>query len=335
MLNPMQRLVAILIVVTCFASCTPHRDFEEYTHPPVPDYGQSDAWVCLPTKHNSSDSVPTGSGAQDMQASAQVDVFYVYPTLDFSGKNWNADIHDKKLNKFIEQTAICSQATVFNGSCKVYSPRYRQGTLASFYTLNGNGGKALQLAYTDVEAAFRYYIKNYNNGRPFIIAGHSQGTLMAYKLVQEFIDTTPLRSQMVAAYLVGYGIQKSFFKNLKPCDSATQTGCYITWNSVMWGKENATVSKFFKGVCINPLTWKPDSAYVDALYNLGTVNHNFEIDHNEVGAACRGGVLTISQPKDKGYRPFGTGFHIYDYNFFYMNIRKNVQQRVDAYLKSH
>jgi hypothetical protein len=330
----MLRLGTLLFLLVFFSACTPHGNFEDYTHPPLPDYSQTDAWACLPTKHNASDTVPLGTSEKDMQATAQVDVFYIYPTLDLSGSNWNADIHDKKLNKFIEKLAISSQATAFNGSCKVYAPRYRQGTLASFYTLNGNGGKALQLAYTDVEAAFRYYIKNYNKGRPFIIAGHSQGTLMAYKLVQEFIDTTPLRSQMVAAYLVGYGIQKSFFKNLKPCDSATQTGCFITWNSVMQGKENVSLSKFFTGVCINPLTWKPDSGYVDALYNLGTLNKNLKIDDHEVGAACRSGVLCVSEPKDRGYKPFGTGYHVYDYNFFYMNIRKNVQQRVDAYLKS-
>ncbi len=158
---------------------------------------------------------------------------------------------------------------------------------------------------------------------------------MAYKLIQEFIDTTALRNQMVAAYLVGYGIKKEFFKNIKPCDSAPQTGCFVTWNSVMWGQEDANVSKFFKGVCVNPLTWKHDSNYVDASYNLGTLNHNFKIDNHEVGAACRGGVLTVSTPKDPGYRPFGTGYHIYDYNFFYINIRRNVQQRVEAYLKKH
>ncbi len=66
---------------------------------------------------------------------------------------------DERLNKTIEKTAILAQATAFNISCKVYAPRYRQGTLACFYSLPGNGGKALQLAYTDIESAFKYYMK--------------------------------------------------------------------------------------------------------------------------------------------------------------------------------
>jgi hypothetical protein len=154
--------------------------------------------------------------------------------------------------------------------------------------------------------------------------------------LQEFVDTTALRKQLVAAYLVGYHIQKDYFKNLKPCDSATQTGCYITWNTVQMGGEYSALSKFFSGVCVNPLTWKQDTGYVDASHNLGSINYSFKkIDEHEVGAAIRNGVLTVSAPASKDYKTFRTGYHIYDYNFFYMNIRKNVQQRVDAYLKSH
>jgi hypothetical protein len=328
----------VLFLLCILVSCKPWSDFDKETHPPVPDYSQADAWACLPTKHNASDTVPPNSGEKDMQSTASVDVFYIYPTLDFSGGNWNADIHNKKLNKLIERTAVRAQAGAFNGSCKVYAPRYRQGTLACFYdkTGTGSGSKALQLAYTDIRAAFQYYIKNYNQGRPFIIAGHSQGTLMAYQLLQEFVDTTALRKRMVAAYLVGYHIQKDYFKNLKPCDSATQTGGYITWNTVQMNGQNSSLSKFFAGVCINPLTWKPDTGYIDASSDLGSVNYSFKkVEPHEVATAIRGGVLTVSAPVDKGYRTFRTGYHIYDYNFFYMNIRKNVQQRVEAYLKTH
>ncbi len=337
MLNAMRKYGIFLFVLGVFTACTPHRNFEEYDHHKLPDYSREDAWVCIPTRHNASDTVPLNSSEKDMQATAQVDVFYIYPTLDLSGKNWNADIYDTHLNKTIEKTAIPNQASAFNGCCKVYSPRYRQGTLAAFYdkTGKGSGSKALQLAYTDIRSAFQYYIKNYNKGRPFIIAGHSQGTLMAYKLLQEFVDTTALRKQLVAAYLVGFHIEKSFFKNLQPSDSATETGCYIVWNTVGTGSEYTNLSKFFSGVCINPLTWKQDTSFVDAKYNLGTLNHSFKIDLDEVGAGIRNGVLRISKPLHKNYKTFGTGYHIYDYNFFYMNIRKNVQQRVDAYLKSH
>jgi len=123
---------------------------------------------------------------------------------------------------------------------------------------------------------------------------------------------------------------------LKPCDSATQTGGYITWNTVKMGGENSSLGKFFAGVCINPLTWKPDTGFVDSRYDIGSVNYSFKkIEPQELGTAIRGGVLTVSAPVNKGYKTFRTGYHIYDYNYFYMNIRKNVQLRVEAYLKTH
>ncbi len=332
----MQRFRILYLFIVLLGACTPHRAFEEYDHHAVPDYSRPDAWICLPARHNASDTVPLNTTEKDLQATAKVDVFYIYPTLDLSGGNWNADIYDKHLNKTIEKTAIINQASVFNGCCKVYSPRYRQATLAAFYdkTENASGTKALHLAYSDIRLAFQYYIKNYNQGRPFIIAGHSQGTLMAYNLLREFIDTTALRKQLVAAYLIGYHVDKNFFKNLKPSDSATETGCYIVWNTVATGGEYTKLSKFFSGVCVNPLTWKQDTAFVDARYNIGTLNHSFKIDSNEVGAGIRNGVLHISKPIHKGYKTFGTGYHIYDYNFFYMNLRRNVEQRVAAYLKT-
>lgn len=332
----MLKLVTMIFFCCAFASCTPRISFDKETHPPAPDYSDTTAWDCLPTHHNASDTVPPNSGERDMQATAAVDVFYIYPTLDFSGANWNADIHDKKLNKRIEETAVRVQAGAFNGSCKVYAPLYRQGTLACFYDKNENGKEALNLAYHDIRAAFQCYIKHYYKGRPFIIAGHSQGTLMAYKLLQEFVDTTVLHKQLVAAYLIGYHIEPGYFKNLKPCDSATQTGCYITWNTVEMGGENSSLAKFFSGVCVNPLTWKRDTGLVNANYDLGSVNFTFKkIDIHEVGTAIRKGVLTVTPPIDKGYKTFRTGYHIYDYNFFYMNIRQNVAQRVKAYLSTH
>jgi len=333
----MRHFGILLICIAFLAGCTPLGSFDKRKHPPVPDYSQPNAWACLPTIHNASDTVPINSDEKDLQADAAVDVFYIYPTLDLSSGNWNADIHNKRLNKRIAKTAIRNQASVFNGCCKVYAPRYRQGTLACFYdkTGKGSGAKALELAYADVREAFRYYIKNYNHGRPFIIAGHSQGTLMAYKLLQECVDTTPLRKQLVAAYLIGFHIEKKYFKNLKPSDSATETGCYITWNTVKMGGEYAKLSQFFSGVCVNPLTWKQDTGFVDASHNSGSLNYQFKLDAHEVGTAIRNGVLCITPPVHQHYKTFGTGYHIYDYNFFYANIRDNVQQRVNAYLKTH
>src|SRR6185312_970511 len=331
------KIFYIAICSFMLAGCfKPWFSFESYKTPPEPDYSHEDEWVALPWRHDAADTVPPGSGQTDNQANAQVDVFYIYPTLDFSTMEWNANTHNKWLNKTIEHTAIRAQASVFNGSCRVFAPRYRQAILASFMDKRGNGTKALQLAYSDVKRAFIYYLQHYNNGRPIIIAGHSQGSLHAAHLVKEFFDTTALKQKLVVAYLIGYKVQKDSLKQLRPCDSAKQTGCYVAWNTVKWGDSKDMVGDYFRGVCINPLSWKQDSVYVDKVYNLGSLNYKYSgIDKNEVGTACRNGLLWITKPTSLGYSHLGKSYHIFDYNLFYMNIRANVAERVGAYLKNN
>ena len=50
-----------------------------------------------------------------------------------------------------------------------------------------------------MRAAFIYYLKNHNHGRPIIIASHSQGTWHAGRLLKEFFEGKPL--QTVTAYV--------------------------------------------------------------------------------------------------------------------------------------
>jgi len=331
------RGVLLSIITVMLTGCfKPWFNYEEYPVPKPPDYANDAYWACLPWKHNASDTVPPGSGLIDEQTDAKVDVFFIYPTLDLRTDEWNASVDDNLLNKVIDKTSIRAQASVFNGSCRIFAPRYRQAVFASFLDKDGNGTKALALAYSDVEAAFKYYMQHYNKGRPVIIAGHSQGCLHAYKLVKEFFDTSALKQQLVAAYLVGFKINKDSIKNIKPCDSAKETGCYVTWNTVTENGLSGKASNYFSGVCVNPLNWKQDSTYIDAVYNMGSVDYKFGgIDNHEAGAACRNGLLVVKISDHNKYVPLFNSYHLYDYNLFYMNIRANVADRVNAYLKLH
>ena len=164
----------VVIGITLSSCFKPFHQFSHYAPPPIPDYALEKNWAALPNKKDSADAVPVNSSEIDNQNVAQADVFYIYPTLNFSRAGWNARVDSKRLNKRIDKYPIRMQASVFNGSCKVYSPRYRQATFGSFLEKKpGSGKQALDLAYQDVKAAFDYYLNNYNHGRPFIIAGHS------------------------------------------------------------------------------------------------------------------------------------------------------------------
>jgi hypothetical protein len=300
-------------------------------------------WAALPDRQDNADVVPTG--ATDNQATAAVDVFFLHPTTYYNRANWNQPLDDPGANEFTDKNVLRGQASSFNGSGRVYAPRYRQATLYSFRDKEGNREKALDLAYSDVKAAFQYYLENYNEGRPIILASHSQGSRHGTKLLEEFFAEEPLRSQFVAAYMVGWGgspdKNEEEIAGIPVCDSPDQTGCWLTWNSVAKRDPESRISK--DAVCVNPLTWKTDGEYAAHELNLGGVS--FPEDENEtpepdvgvVCAQCVDGVLVVSRPEVEGYSymPMGKdNYHIYDYGLFYMNVRENVRERVEAYLAS-
>ena len=307
--------------------------FDEKTAPAAPDYADKANWSALPFRKDAADVIPK-SETWVNDSLKEVDVFYVHPTLYRKGKTWNADVKNRKLNNKVDQKPVHFQASAFNASCRVYAPRYRQAIIDVFYEEKStpeDSRKALDLAYQDVRKAFEFYLLNYNNGRPFIIAGHSQGSLHARRLLQEFIDTTKLRQRMIAAYIVGMAVHENMYKNLRICESADATNCFVGWISYKEG--HLPTSKFFAGSqCVNPVTWTTDTAFVDRGNSLGTVVLNI----NKKRAECcntrltgDGDVLWV-KTKAPLLRRF-KNLHIADYNLFWYDIRKNVRVRIEAW----
>ena len=322
-----------MLLSSCLA---PRRSFEESQTPSPPDYTQSKYWAALPTKKDSADAVPPGSGDKDAQAAAKADVFFIYPTIYLTGKRWNADVESRKLNKRIDKTTIQNQASVFNGSCKVYAPRYRQAVLYAYLDKKGNGTKAMDLAYEDVKKAFEYYLKNYNNGRPLIIASHSQGSHHAFRLIKDYFEKdSALYRKLICAYLIGATVENDFTVVI-PCDSANQTGCMVSWRSAKWGTKE---DKYFfqrSKFCTNPLSWKRDTAYLSAKNNLGSLPFGAKrMDVKVADAKVNNNILWVHKPKKGGYFKNNRNYHVMDYNLFWMNIRVNVKQRVEHYLATH
>lgn len=303
--------------------------------PPAPDYSLEKNWAALPFRQDSADDIPSFEHwISDSLKNA--DVFFIYPTIYLTGKTWNEDVNDKALNKRVDSKTIKYQASVFNASCRVYAPRYRQAALKSFYGKSGQaratGDEALDFAYQDVKRAFEYYLQHYNNGRPIILASHSQGSLHARKLLHDFFDNNPeLRHRLVCAYVVGFGITDTMFQNLKPCGNSGETGCYVTWASFKYGYEPVN-SPLYGNICVNPVTWNSDTVYVDASKSIGSLLLSF---NKEYPHACATQIhhhhlwVQTSLPFLRRMR----NLHIADYNLFWFDIRKNVADRVQSFMK--
>ncbi|HWB63612.1 MAG TPA: DUF3089 domain-containing protein, partial [Chitinophagales bacterium] len=312
-------LVLVLILNTYSISAQKVVPFNAANQPPAPDYSQEKYWSALPFRTDAADILPAGEKwAGD--SLKNVDVFYIYPTVYVKGKTWNADNNNKKQNKRVDTKPVRYQASVFNASCRVYAPRYRQARLLAFYNKE-EGEKALAFAYQDVKRAFEYYLAHYNHGRPIIIASHSQGTYHARRLLGEYFDTTALRKQLVAAYVIGYGFKKGQYKNLQPCNSPTQIGCYITWASFKNGYDPGN-SVLCGNVCVNPITWNSDTIAIPASQSAGSMLLSFKkVYQHSTGAQVHNGYLWVktTMPIIRHWNVM----HLGDYNLFWYDIRKN------------
>ncbi len=340
------RNVFILGLILCLAAACKTQEparlsigWNESPLPPEINYALSENWAALPNRKDAADTIPLKSALQDEQDKAKADVFFIHPTIytysPTTPFQWNANIQDEFLNHKVDSSTILNQASIFNEAGRVYAPRYRQAHYYAFVTPNkADKDSSLQVAYSDVKKAFEYYLANYNQGRPLIIASHSQGTLHATRLIKEFIDGKDLQKQFVAAYLIGIATPKNTFTNIKPCESANQIGCFIAWTTFQqgylppWHPGKATDL-----VSTNPLTWRLDEAFAPKELNEGGVSYGFKWVKNFADAQNHLGLLWINTPY-----VFGRSFvkiknwHQADMNLFYAPIRKNAKNRVSAYL---
>ncbi|MBL7968374.1 MAG: DUF3089 domain-containing protein [Prolixibacteraceae bacterium] len=306
---------------------------------PAPDYSDLKYWAASPYKEDTSDKIPDFLKGEIRDTHA--DVFFIHPTSYFGEEKtspWNADLRDTVVNSTTDNLSILMQSTVFNGSCRVFAPRYRQGNMEAFYVFDTPEAKAaFDLAYQDVRTAFQYYLKNYNKNRPIIIASHSQGSLHAIRLLQEFFDGKPFQKQLVCAYVVGYPIAKDDFKRLPFGEKPDQTGCFVGWCTYAKGELPKGISAAKKNAfCVNPLTWTTSEQWASPDLHQGIMFGFESVVPHTVGAGIEptAKVLWIETPVvlDEKKGPI-KNYHVYDYNLFWMNIRQNVKDRIDAYFK--
>lgn len=212
---------------------------------PAPvDYASAANWVCLPGREDScsrpqptADLNPSGYGPVTPSAVAAdppIDCFYVYPTVSRDA-GLNSDLMPGE-----EPGVAMVQFGRFASVCKTYAPLYRSATIAAIpRALAGEDvSAAFNSAYGDVAAAWHYYLDHYNHGRPYVLIGHSQGTIHLIHLLAAEIENGPAAARMLSALLIGYAVEVpegrlvgGSLRRTPLCTSPGQTGCVITYMS--------------------------------------------------------------------------------------------------------
>lgn len=324
-------LVSTLCCVACRVNRPPAAPYSAYQVPAPPDYTDPAYWSSLPTLKDSADGVPPGI-KPGLQHEHEVDVFFVHPTTFDKGKAWNANLGDSALNLVTDQYAIRHQASIFNAAGRIYAPRYRQLNLGGFYSPDTTSMKrGVSLAYQDVRTAFMHYLERWNEGRPIIMAGHSQGARHVQALLKEFFDGKALQDQLVAAYAPGWPFAAEMFEHIPVCENPSQTACIAGWASWREGTKPKEYDPWYTNASVvNPVSWQIDTlpnAPEDHQVFLG---RKFEkLVERPLTARIHGGILWVSRPI-----PFlpQKNYHIGDFNLFWVNVRENAVLRSQTFL---
>jgi Protein of unknown function (DUF3089) len=293
------------------------------------DYSTSNNWAVLPGHYPDILKEYSVENPQD-----SIDVFYVYPTLLVSDKDerWNVAIDDSIQRNKVLNIAVRFQASAWGNSGNLYVPYYRQAHIRSYNNLENGGTTALLLAYSDVKAAFEYYLKHYNHGHGIILASHSQGSTHTSYLLRDFFDGKPLQSQLVAAYIPGIGIAKNQYQTIPFMENPNQTEGFVTWNTFK-KKFDQEKYKWFKGkVVINPVTWDT-TAFAKRELHKGFLYSNGKMYKNSFDTHTADGVIWISTPHfPYRYVAFTMrNYHTGDINLFWEDIRENSLIRVQNF----
>lgn len=322
----------ILILLAAILLCGFNTQPDNYLAEEPLDYSDAANWIVFNDGENT-----------------DADFFCIAPTVSTSELfNMPAD-ELSSLTSFLVQTNVFHE--IFGPNTRTYSPVYRQITLTTFGLSKEDWQPYFDYAYNDVSAAFDYYLKNENNGRPIIIMGFSQGAYMGIQLMEEYFGDEELASQLVASYLIGWPITEEMVKEypqLKMAQGEEDTGVIVAFDcEVPEVTESLINPAGQKALSINPLNWKTDSTPADKSLNKGSrlLNGRGEVKREETelcGAYIDPdrGILKVTDIDVADFKPvipvLGPGvLHIYDTQLFYQNLKDNAALRLQNYLETH
>ena len=283
---------------------------------------------------------------QDKLKGKPADVFLVAPAV-YRGENGELNLsldNESVKKKFVG--AINMEKGIYAPSCALFAPYYRQASLTAY--VSDDKQKALDQAYQDVSRAFKYFLQHRSGGRPLVLAGFSQGAELCVRLLKEYNKTGAVKHHLVAAYVLGYGVTEADLKEmpgLKMAKGERDTGVIVSFNSEAPEiGSSMLVPRGTRSLSINPLNWKTNETVADKRENLGACFTNYEGKVvQEVPHLCGAyldparGTLKVTDITPEQYPPvlplFSKGvYHIYDYQFFYKNLQKNVHTRINSFL---
>ena len=317
-------IVIFFVISIIFAGCRKQQD--------ITDYSEIENWAYCEIEKD--------------QKTA--DVFFICPTVYGGSENeYNMRLNDME-TKANFLGAINMEKGIYDQDSRFFAPYYQQTGFLVYMMPVEDREPYLELAYSDVKAAFEYYMENYNEGRPIVIAGFSQGADLCIRLMKDCFADEEINDLLVACYAIGWSITEEDlekYPHLRFAAGESDTGVIVSFNSEAEDIDNSLmIPAGTKTLAINPLNWKCDETMADKSLNEGACFTDY--DGNIVTEVLHltgayidleRGALKVTDVTPEEY-PAGVDlfedgiYHLYDYQFFYRNIQKNVKARIEAYI---
>lgn len=274
--------------------------------PHVPDYAEGENWY-------------------NVFRGGQADIFYICSTCVFDQTTKEGlEKHYASVNRQEDREAMLEELNgvdrrLSGGNLNYFAPYYRQMSMESFLDKETVEAR-LEIPTSDVQAAFDYYWKHYNQGRPFVLAGFSQGAMLAIELLKNMPDS--IYNHMVAAYVMGWCLTEEDLAcpTIVPATGAMDTGVTICYNSVKTPEDANMVVIPCSAAGINPVNWHTDATPASFCDSL-TVH----LDPKTKLLLVDGYART-----DHAALPwFGGGnYHTFEIPWYTPYLRENIQDRV-------
>ena len=254
---------------------------------------------------------------------------------------------------------------VFNSIARIFTPRYRQMSIWGFMVDKHDLRKreAMDFAAKDLDRAFQHFLK-IQNGKPFILAGHSQGSMLLCQLIKRNIRKDFLFDQLIVSYLVAADLSDGDCGDVvRECSHPSQLGCFVHYNVLI---ENGDRNRFIiaeptKNLsCVNPISFNSDNSSIPARDNPGSrpflrplevlksiynrfvlknatlLNFMSKLEPGLFGARCDQGIVWINPSDATGFWTTGLfpgkNLHGGETSLFYLSTRLNANHRVETYL---
>ena len=303
----MKKLLLILFSGLFLVACSPKTEGTD-----APDYELSFNWF-------------------QVERSGEADLFYVCSTCVFDRTGEDGSVrHYASVTDSLDRSALLREMTGvdqrLSGPLNFYSPYYRQITMESYEDSRVAEERFMAVSNKDLQDAFRHYIRYWNKGRPFVLAGFSQGGQAVVQLLREMPDSVYRR--MVAAYVIGWHISAQDVKDypaIRPARGASDTGVTICYNTVKTPQDALPIITEGNVVAINPVNWCTDST-PGVIMDTVTVH---------LDPATHLLLASGYERTDHAFPPYfnGGNYHTFEIRWYTPQLRQNIQDRLQAFLQ--